>query len=143
MESLWGKGWDLELSTELYSTSQHGATRRSDGKLVRKGVGLKVQHKTIPPVNTAQHGGQMENLWGKGRGLELTTELSIPPVNTVPHGGWMESLWGKGQGLEFSTELSVPPVDTVLHGGQMENLGEGRGLELSAELTVPKEDGMI
>ena len=30
-----------------------------NGKLVRKGAGLRA------------HGGQMERLWGKGRGLEL------------------------------------------------------------------------
>ena len=31
----------------------------------------------MPRVNTAPHGGQMENLWGKGRGLELRAEPSL------------------------------------------------------------------
>ena len=78
MKNPWGKGRGLELSTELYSTSQHCATWQSDGKLVRKGVGLKVQHRTIPPVNVAQHDGQMENLGGEGRGLELSAEPTVP-----------------------------------------------------------------
>ena len=44
------------------------------------------------------HGSQMESLWAKRRGLELTSEPSVPPYNTVGHGGQMESLWAKRRG---------------------------------------------
>ena len=88
-----------------------------------KGRGLELSTwHTIPPVNTVSHGGQTKSLWGKGRGLELNTGHTIPPVNTVPHGGQMESLWGKRRGLELNTGHTIPPVNTVPHGGQTESL---------------------
>ena len=31
----------------------------------------------------------------------------IPPVNTVPHSGQIETLWGKGRGSELSAESSM------------------------------------
>ena len=59
-------------------------------KIVTKEAGLRVQSQTS--YSTSPHGGQMESLERKRRGLELRAELSIPPVNTPSPGGRMESL---------------------------------------------------
>ena len=76
--------------------------------------------------STSQHGGRMESLWGKGRGLEFNAEHSTPPVNTVPRGTG-RTLWGKGRGLELNAEPSTPPINTVPHGGQVERCEERGG----------------
>ena len=107
------------------------------GKLHLSECWTRLGSSHIPSVNAVPHGGQMEGLWGKGRGLELYAEPCVLPVNAVPHGGQMESLWGRTWGLELSVEPSIPPVNTLSHGGQIEGLwGKGRGLELYAEPCV-------
>ena len=71
------------------------------------------------------HGGQVEGLWGEGRGLDLSAESCIPPVNTA-HCGQVENLCGEGRGLDLSAESCIPAGNSVLHSGQI-NKFEDRG----------------
>ena len=108
------------------------------GKLHLSECWTRLGSSHVPSVNAVPHGGQMEGLWGKGRGLELYEEPCVLPVNALSHGGQMESLWGRRWGLELSVEPSIPPVNTLSHGGQIEGLwGKGRGLEFNAEPSIP------
>ena len=45
-------------------------------------AGIRLQSSCIPPVNTASHCDQTENLWGNRRGLELSADLSIVSKQT-------------------------------------------------------------
>ena len=45
---------------------------------------------SIPPVDAAPHGGQVEHL--RRKRVEPCVEPSVPPGDTVPHGSQVERL---------------------------------------------------
>ena len=106
------KSWRTFVDHERYEPQS------SEANYIHLNVAIRRKSSYTLPVNTVPHGGQMESLRGKRRGLETLL------VNTVAHGGQVESLRGKRRGRE------TPPVNTVAHGGQMESLrGKRRFLE--------------
>ena len=61
--------------------------------------GIRLKSSCISLVNTEPHGVQVESLWGKRRGLEVSAEhFSTGQHRTI--------IWGKKRDLELSVELS-------------------------------------
>ena len=51
------------------------------GKLHSIQCWIRMKSLCVPPLSTLLHCGQIENLWGKGRSLELNAEPSMPSAH--------------------------------------------------------------
>ena len=73
-------------------------------------AGIRLKSSCIPPVCTVPHGGQIESLWGKKRGLEVSAEFSIDYCwvysVSIALPRWLTFSWWGPYGLYLWHELT-------------------------------------
>ena len=57
-------------------------------------AGVRLDSSCLPPLSTIPHGGDIERLWGKRRGLKLSAESPIVPLQDTYTSTSFTHVWG-------------------------------------------------